>query len=151
GSGGSAAAAAANKSLSGISISGGVSGRGGRTVTTSPIPRGSYALTIISGGNSGGASRDLGVFARTDTGYTVYVPMSDAGGGPPWSMQYALANPGPAQNGSYGGLLTPPVVVKKVQAAGPKPELAAYSEPVFVTGVIDENGKLQALRAIRAL
>jgi len=143
--------AAGNNGLPGISISGGVPGRSGRAVAASTIPRGSYALTIISGGSSGGASRDLGVFARTDTVYTVYIPMADVGGGPDWPMQYTLMGPAQAHNGLPNGLLTPPVVLKKIQATAPKIELIANSGPVFVTGIIDENGKLQALRAIRAL
>ena len=137
-----------NRGLPGISISGGVPGRVG---TTSPIPHGSYALTIISGGSSGGASRDLGVFSRNDAVYTVYIPMTDAGGGPDWPMQYALMSPARGQDGLPNGLLTPPVVTKKSQATAPKTELTANSGLVFVTGIIEENGKLQALRTIRAL
>jgi len=140
-----------NKGLPGISISGGVPGRSGRAAPASSIPRGSYALTIISSGSSGGASRDLGVFSRNDTVYSVYIPMTDAGGGPDWPMQYALTNPASAaHNGSPSGLLTPPVVLKKIQATAPKTKLIANSGPVFVTGIIDENGKLQALHAVHA-
>src|SRR5439155_20411371 len=139
GAGAAPAAAAGNKSLPGISISGGTPGRSGRAVAPSPIPHGSYALTIISGGSSGGASRDLGVFSRSDTVYTVYIPMTDAGGGPDWPMQYTLMNSAPA-HGSREGLLTPPIVLKKIQATAPKTDLTANSGPVFVTGIIDENG-----------
>jgi len=149
--GNSAPTDAAKTGLAGISISGGVSGRGGRLAAINPIPHGSYGLTVISGGSSGGASRDLGVFSRGEIVYTVYIPMADAGGGPDWPMQYALASSGPAHNGSLDGLLTPPVVQKKIQATAPKTDLTANSGPVLVTGIIDENGKLQALRAIRAL
>jgi len=150
GSGGGTGAATGNKGLPGISISGGVSGRSGRAVPTSPNSYGSYSLTVISGGSSGGASRDLGVFTRSEIVYTVYIPMTEAGGGPDWPMQYALNGSDPADNGSPNGLLTPPVVLKKVQATAPKTGLDANLGPVFVTGIIDENGKLQALRAIRA-
>jgi hypothetical protein len=145
------AAAVTNKGLPGISISGGTPGRSGRADGTSQSPHGSYGLTIISGGSSGGASRDLGVFSRSDTVYTVYIPMTDAGGGPDWSIQYALASSLPDHRGLLNGLLTPPVVLKKNQATAPKTELATNSGPVFVTGIIDENGRLQALRAIHAL
>lgn len=112
---------------------------------TNPTPHGSYGLTIISGGSSGGASRDLGVFSRSDTVYTVYIPMADAGGGPDWPMEYTLMSSVPGGS----GLLTPPVVLKKIQATAPEGDLTANLGPVFVTGVIDENGRLQALRAIR--
>jgi len=77
--------------------------------------------------------------------------MTDAGGGPDWPMQYTLMSPAPVHNGLLNGLLTPPVALKKIQATAPKTDLTANSGPVFVTGIIDENGKLQALRAIRAL
>ena len=87
------------------------------------------------------------MFSRGDTVYTVYIPMTDAGGGPDWPMEYALTSPAATGN----GLLTPPVVLKKIQATAPKTELTPNSGPVFVTGIIDENGKLQALRAMRAL
>jgi hypothetical protein len=93
----------------------------------------------------------LGVFSRSDIVYTVYIPMTDAGGGPDWPMQYTLMSPSAARNGLSNGLLMPPVVLKKIQATAPKTELNANSGPVFVTGIIDENGKLQAFRAIRAL
>jgi hypothetical protein len=76
--------------------------------------------------------------------------MTDAGGGPDWPMQYTLMNSAPA-HGSPEGLLTPPIVLKKIQATAPRTDLTANSGPVFVTGIIDENGKPQALRAIRAL
>jgi len=93
----------------------------------------------------------LGVFSRGDTVYTVYIPMTDAGGGPDWPMQYALMGPAQAHNSVPMGLLTPPAVLKKSQATAPKTELSANSGLVFITGIIDENGKLQALRTIHAL
>ena len=130
---------------SGISISGGVPGRGSATVAkAAPVNR-SYGMMIISGGSSGGASRDLGVFERNETVYSVTIPMSDAGGGPDWTMQYALLN----RSQSGAGLLVPPFVQKKSGATMPKSQLAE-SGPVFVTGVIDATGKLQGLRALRA-
>lgn len=147
GSGGGTITIAGSTSLPGISISGGSTVGGSRPLAISPMPRHSYGLTIISGGSSGGASRDLGVFARGDTVYTVYIPMEEAGGGPDWPMEYARANSAPASN----GLLTPPVALKKIQATAAKADSASNSAPVFVTGIIDENGKLKFLRALHAL
>ena len=146
GGGAGTGAGAGNGSMPGISISGSIPGRSGVAAMTSAISHGSYAITVISGGSSGGASRDLGVFSREDTVYTVYIPMTDAGGGPDWPIEYALISSAPAGN----GLLTPPFAVKKMQATGPETDLAANSGPVFVTGIIDEKGKLQALRAVHA-
>src|SRR5260370_17116702 len=120
--------------MPGISIAGGTAGRsGGAAVTTGATSRRPYAITVISGGTSGGASRDLGVFSREETVYTVYIPMSDAGGGPDWPIEYALADSTLAGN----GLLTPPVALKKFQASVPKADLSAKSEPVFITLLID--------------
>jgi len=145
----STVAAGENKGLVGISISGGVPARNGRALATHSSPRGSYGLTIISGGNSGGASRDLGVFARSDTVYTIYIPMIEVGGGPDWPMQYALVSP--AQSSLPNALLTPPVVLKKTPATLPATYLRANPGPAFVTGMIDENGQLKGLRAVRTM
>lgn len=130
----------------GISISGGSPGRnGGLGSRSAPMSR-SYGITIISGGSSGGAGRDMGVFDRNETVFSVAIPMGDAGGGPDWPMQYAMLN-----HGDPGaGLLVPPFAQKKVAATMPRTQLAAGQGPVFVSGVIDETGKLQSLRTIRA-
>jgi hypothetical protein len=106
----------------------------------------SYGITIISGGSSGGAGRDIGFFDRSETVFSVAIPMGDAGGGPDWPMQYAMLN-----HGDPGaGLLVPPFAQKKVAATIPRTQLAAGQGPIFVSGVIDESGKLQSLRSIRA-
>jgi hypothetical protein len=131
---------------SGISISGGVPGRNGAAITRVLPLRRSYGITIIAGGSSGGASRDTGVFDRNETVFSVAIPMADAGGGPDWPMQYALLKP--AETSS--ALLVPPFVQKKVGATMARAEMGGDSGPVFVSGIIDENGTLQSLRTIRA-
>jgi hypothetical protein len=131
---------------SGISISGGVPGRNGAAINRALPLRRSYGITIIAGGSSGGASRDTGVFDRNETVFSVAIPMADAGGGPDWPMQYALLNP--AQTSS--ALLVPPFVQKKIGATMARAEMGGDSGPVFVSGIIDENGTLQSLRTIRA-
>lgn len=129
----------------GISISGGVPGRG--AVTGNSIRgRPSYPLMIISGGASGGASRDLGVFSRSETVYSVSIPMADSGGGPDWTMQYALLDP--SQAGA--GLLVPPIAQKKIDANMKAAAISVDVGPVFISAIIDENGKLQALKPVRA-
>jgi len=123
-----------------------VPGRNGAAMNRAvPIHR-SYGMMIISGGSSGGASRDIGVFDRSETVYSVTISMADAGGGPDWPMQYALFNS--AQTGA--GLLVPPFVQKKAAATMAKLQLVGDPGPVFISGVIDENGKLQSLRSVRA-
>ena len=133
----------------GITISGGAgTGRGAHGVAPRNPQRG-YGLTIISGGSSGGASRDLGVFGRSETVYTVYISMADAGGGPDWPMQYSLAGSSPPGN----GLLTPPFTQVKVRATMP-PATNTFgssntTDQVFVTAIIDDRGVMQAMRALR--
>jgi Gram-negative bacterial TonB protein C-terminal len=134
-----------NGGASGISISGGTSGRTGATTGRTPPPNRSYGLTIISGGSSGGASRDVGVFDRSETVFSVVIPMADVGGGPDWPMQYALLH----RTQAGPGLLVPPFAQKKVAATMSKSQLIEESGPVFVSGTIDENGKLQSLRTVR--
>jgi hypothetical protein len=137
---------AGNGGVPGISISGGVPNRNGAAgIKDLPLRR-SYGITVIAGGSSGGASRDVGVFGRNETVYSVAIPMADTGGGPDWPMQYALLNS--AQDGT--GLLSPPFVQKKVAAAMRKMQLSGDSAPVFIAGIIDEHGKLQSLRPVRA-
>jgi len=129
----------------GISISGGIPGRGGAPGNRAlPMSR-SYGITIISGGSSGGAGRDMGVFDRSETVFSVAIPMGDAGGGADWPMQYAMLDH--AQPGA--GLLVPPFAEKKVAATMARIQLVGEQGPVFVSGVIDETGKLQSLRTIR--
>ncbi len=131
--------------LPGISIAGGAGGgRGGANAIRS-IHRG-YDVTIISAGSNGGASRDLGFFGRGETVYTVYVTMRDAGGGPDWALQYAVLG----ANEQGNGLLTPPMAVKKVAPAIDPDTGAGPPTQVFITGIIDEEGKLRGLRPLRA-
>jgi hypothetical protein len=131
-----------NGNFPGITIMGGT---GGGRSRSSPRSRPGYELTIVSGGSSGGASRDLGVFGRDETVYTVYISMSDAGGGADWSMQYAEIAASQAGN----GLLTPPLASKKVSALLPSGFLQAFEGPVFVSGVIAEDGTVHQLHAIQ--
>jgi hypothetical protein len=147
GGAGGTPAGTGNGSVPGISISGSIAGRSAPAITAGAIAHRSYAITVISGGSSGGASRDLGVFSRSDTVYTVSIPMADAGGGPDWSIEYALLGSPAAGN----DLVTPPFALKKVRAIGPKPDPNANPGPVFVIGIINEQGKLEGLRASRAL
>jgi hypothetical protein len=136
---------AGNGSTGGISISGGSPGRIGATVSRSLPMKRSYGITIISGGSSGGAGRDMGVFDRSETVFSVAIPMSDAGGGADWPMQYSLMNH--TQSGS--GMVVPPFAQKKMAATITRAQLAGEQGPVFISGTIDENGKLQSLRTIR--
>lgn len=134
----------ANSAAPGITISGGIPGPNQASVAKALPQRPSYPLMIISGGSSGGASRDMGVFGRTETVYSVSIPMANGGGGSDWTMQYALLN------GHAGaGLLVPPMAQKKVAAIMKSSVVSSDAGPVFLSAVIDENGKLQALKSLR--
>jgi len=137
----------ANGGTGGISISGGSTGRDGGIGSRSIPTNRSYGMTIISGGSSGGAGRDMGVFDRSETVFSVAIPMNDAGGGPDWPMQYSLKN----HTQSGAGMLVPPFAQKKVAANIAHAQLAGEQGLVFIAGTIDETGKLQSLRSIRAL
>jgi hypothetical protein len=131
--------------MTGISIAGAAGGGGGSIHTATGASR-SYGLTVISAGNNGGPAHDFGAFSRNETVYTVYIPMRDVGGGADWSMQYALAD---VPNSK--GLLTPPFATKKLKATRrPGDDPGSDLTPVFVAGIIDANGKLEALRPARA-
>ncbi|HET9166294.1 MAG TPA: energy transducer TonB [Candidatus Angelobacter sp.] len=146
GSGNSASSGKANtRGAGGISSSGGSPGRMGASASRTVPPSRSYGMTIISGGSSGGAGRDMGVFDRSETVFSVAIPMGDAGGGPDWPMQYALKN----RTSSGTGLLVPPFAQKKIAATMARAQGASEQGPIFITGTIDETGKLQSLRSIR--
>jgi len=130
---------------SGITIIGGSNRGPGAAAPAAPARR--YGITIISGGSSGGASRDLGVFSRSDKVYTVYISMADAGGGEDWSLQYCLAAPPSAADSK--GLLSPPFAEKKT--ATPLPAEAIHSARIFIAAVIDQEGAVQQLRSPRQL
>jgi hypothetical protein len=141
----SGAGPAGSGATMGISISGASSGRTNAAIAkTIPLEH-AYGMMIVSGGNNGGAGRDMGVFARSETVYSVTIPMADVGGSG-CTMQYTLVHP--PQAGA--GLPTPPFAQKKVAAVMTKSGPAGDPEPVFITGIIDENGKLGSLRAIHA-
>jgi TonB-like protein len=146
GAGNGAGTGAVSSGAPGISISGGVPGRSRAGAANSSPGRPSYPLMIISGGASGGASRDLGFFGRHETVYSVSIPMAASGGGPDWTMQYALLDP--AQAGA--GLLVPPIAQKKTAATMKPLPVNVDAGPVFVSAVIDEKGKLQSIRSLRA-
>lgn len=127
---------------SGISISGGIPGR--NTAPSQPARPGSYGITIISSGSNGGAMRDMGVFRRDELVYTVYMSMSDVGGGSAWPMQYSLIS----GSGPGNGLLVPPFPATKVAAVLPSSQRDS-SQCVFIAGILSNTGELHDLRPVR--
>ena len=47
-------------------------------------------------------------------------------------------------------MLVPPFAQKKVAATAARAQFAGEQGPIFIAGTIDETGKLQSLRSIRA-
>lgn len=108
-------------------------------------PPQSYGLTIVASGSSGGAIRDLGVFGRSETVYTVYLSMADAGGGPDCPMQYSVV-PGQG-NFVSNGLVTPPYAATKKVAKLPASSKSLGRE-VFVRGFIGTDGNVTVPYAV---
>jgi hypothetical protein len=138
--------------LPGISIVGGTTSSmgGGATIPVPAAPsvaiqpRGIYGMTVVASGSNGGAARDLGVFGKTETVYTVYISMADAGGGPDCPLQYAIVR-GEGVSAS-NAMLTPPYAVKKKPAT--VPAAAGNGRQVFIRGFIGADGKLLSPLAV---
>ena len=145
GSGTTRGASSGKSDFPGITIIGASRGPALPMVTPVPRRRPGYGITIISGGTSSGASSDLGVFNRSDTVYTVYIPMSDIFGGADWSMQYALTGSLPPGN----GLLSPPLATKKVAAISAVDPPLPRGGRVFIAAIISETGDLRDVHAVR--
>lgn len=108
---------------------------------------GSYGITIVSNGNSGGGLRDFGIFTGEQT-YTVYVRMETgpADPVPSWILQYALLE----TNSSFQGALQPPFPLKKVFPEWPAGRTTRYQGgSIVLSGIIDRQGKVLNLRVLQ--
>lgn len=137
-----------------MTIQGGEGSSGGITISggsKSPAARGdegSYGLTIVSTGNSGGGVGDFGVF-NDETVFTVYLnpATSPDDPAPPWSLQYAVLD--------TAGLalrdLLPPFAVKKPAPVWPTDLLTRYrGQQIAVYAVIDAEGRMQYLKVLQS-
>lgn len=141
-----------NSPFPGIMIQGGNSGE--RRSVRAPgggasTPQGSYGITIVANGASGGGFKDFGVF-REEASYTVYVDMTDAGAyGSSWTLQYALdtSNRGPYSH----GLLTPPYATSKlIPHISSEAARRDRGTTIVVFGVINPQGKFENLRIMQS-
>ncbi len=111
-------------------------------------PTGSYGITIVSTGNSGGGLPDFGVFLH-EKAYTVYLDMKSPNGAPrpSWTLQYAVmgASPSVPAGKSNEGII-PPFPATKVQPDFP-PELGRKYDRrmIVVYAIMNTEGKLQDL------
>jgi len=135
-----------------ITIQGGSGGgaRGSARSPASPKPQGSYGMTIVASGSSGGGFKDYGVF-RDETSYTVYLDMADAGvRGPSWALQYALDLRG-VPNSTTRGLLAPPFAMLKSIPSFPSEAVRrGHGGTIVVFGVITREGRFEELRIIQS-
>jgi Gram-negative bacterial TonB protein C-terminal len=139
----------------GITIQGGewsnsVAGSSGIPQTSTPDQaHGSYNLTIVSTGNSGGGLGDFGVF-RNETVLTVYINMAtDADDpAPSWTLQFA---PLDAQT-ALAGALQAPYPLHKEPPHWPADLASHYAgQTVVVYGLILADGRVEGLRVIQGL
>jgi hypothetical protein len=112
-------------------------------------PQGSYGITIVANGASGGGFKDFGVF-RDEASYTVYLDMTDTGAnGSSWTLQYALDS---ANRSSYShGVLVPPFAISK---SLPRISFQAATRDrgaiIVVFGVINPQGRFEDLRIMQS-
>jgi hypothetical protein len=112
-------------------------------------PQGSYGITIVANGASGGGFRDFGVF-RDEASYTVYVDMTDAGAnGSSWTLQYALdsANRSPY---SHGVLVPPFATSKSLPRISPQAAARDRGATIVVFGVINPQGRFEEMRIMQS-
>lgn len=154
GSGAGGGAGAGTGAFPGITIQGGeaeadnASSPGTAPGGASPDAElGSYGLTIVSTGNSGGGIGDFGIFYDEPV-FTVYVAMQSAPGHPAssWTLQYAQVR---GANDPVGAL-TAPFPLKRGNPDWPPELLARYTQQLMVVySVIDEHGKMQKMRMMQ--
>jgi hypothetical protein len=156
GSGNSPAGGNGSAPFSGMTIVGGSSGNGSglrsepSAATINPNdPRGSYGLTILSNGGSGGAVRDYGVFTGGPV-YTVYLDLAKLGlHGARWSFQYSasrddrIAHPGVP--------ITPPLPQDERVPQLPSALVAAnVGRLVVIQANLKPDGKLEAFHVLES-
>lgn len=145
-----------NSPFPNITIQGGSGGGGSLSRTPStgtPPAQGTYGITIIASGASGGGFKDFGVF-RDEASYTVYVDMTDSGAkGSSWTLQYALNShhkpsdpPAPPH-----GLLSPPYATSKtLPLCSADLMRRGRGGTIVVSGVINSIGKFEELKVMQS-
>jgi hypothetical protein len=139
-----------------IMIQGGTgsSTRGGAPASAGTSPRqGSYGITIVANGASGGGFKDFGVF-RNEAAYTVYIDMSEAGtNGPNWTLQYALDShptPNAIALRSHSLLLPPFATTRLVPHFSADAAMRNLGSLIVVFGVINSHGNFEGLRILQS-
>ncbi|HEV2383064.1 MAG TPA: energy transducer TonB [Terriglobia bacterium] len=158
GSGTGAGAGPGTGAFPGITIQGGewagdtASSSGSRALASANRANdenGSYGLTIVSTGRSGGGLADFGVF-RDEASFTVYIdpPVPADDPAPSWTLEYAALDP-TAQGGPRGELAAP-FPLKKAGPNWPADLVTRYrGQNMVVYGLIDQDGKLQQMKVMQ--
>ncbi len=140
--------------FSGMTIVGGTSGNGGlhsepASGNVNPNdPRGSYGLTILSNGGSGGAVRDYGVFTGGPV-FTVYLDLSKLGAHARWSFQYSASRD--ARIAHPGVPLTPPLPQdERLPQLPPALVAANVGRLVVIQANLKADGKLEAFHVLES-
>jgi hypothetical protein len=154
GTGNSPAGGNGSAPFSGMTIVGGTSGNGGLRSEPSAAnvnpngPRGSYGLTILSNGGSGGAVRDYGVFTGGPV-YTVYLDLSKLGAQARWSFQYSASRD--ARIAHPGVPLTPPLPQdERLPQLPPAVVAANVGRLVVIQANLKPDGKLEAFHILES-
>jgi hypothetical protein len=153
-SGSGAGTGAGSGDFPGITIQGGegspgeISGQAGpRSGTSESVQYGSYDLTIVSNGDSGGGLKDFGIFTGEQV-FSVYVnvPGDSGRSDRPWTLEYAQMR----GTSDPVGELRPPFPRKKEAPQWPAELSARYRGQLMVVyGVIGRNGKLLNMRMMQ--
>jgi hypothetical protein len=151
GTGTSPAGGSGGSPFSGMTITGGTSSSLNSTAASGNVdvhnPPGTYGMTIVSSGGSGGGQRDYGVFHDGPV-FTVYVNVTRIGiHGARWSLQYSAARD---IRIAHAGLpLTPPFPQTEVLPLLPPALVAANVGRVFVfQAMLKADGTLEAFHVV---
>lgn len=153
GSGAGAGAGPGTGPFPGITIQGGSWTPGTKAPLRSQRPNGehntgSYGMTIISSGNSGGGLGDFGVF-HDEAVFTVYMDSRSSSDDPDplWTLQYALLKP----SDSPRGALQAPFPEEKQTPQWPKELATRYrGRLIVVYAVIDSEGKMERMKVMQS-
>ena len=152
--------------FSGISI---VGGAGGNVAASNAHPgfgpeaSGTYGLTVVATGSSGGGLRDFGVFYDEPV-YTVYVDMSQPGDpAPSWTLEYAVLRKPPApvidpsqpisvkMTPQTQNRLVAPFAAAKEAPQLPADAIAKYEgQMIVVFALISTEGKLEKMHVMQS-
>lgn len=109
---------------------------------------GSYGMTVVSTGNSGGGVGDFGVF-QNEAVFTVYLNPAETADDPmpPWALQYALLQP---TGGQMQDLLPPMAVRKRVPLWAPDLIERYKGQEIVLSGVISDTGRMGQFKILQS-